>query len=256
MAGASGKPGAASRGRGGKFKKFTRGGGHHFSRDLRPLDADGNEISMWNANKNKGSDDSDDSDEDSDEESEEESGDDGPSKPAAELSREERKAQKAAQKKAAIARKQKGPVQVGDMPSDSEEESDDDMPANPNHSKAARNQAKAPTVPVDEVTEGVKNLTTAGMNKKEREAFEAKQRQERWRKAHLAGETDESKADMARLAVLRQERKDKAAVAAVEKEEREARDAERKLEIEAREAKLRAAALGKTGPPKKKGKGK
>jgi hypothetical protein len=33
------------------------------------------------------------------------------------------------------------------------------MPANPNHSKAARNQAKAPPVSVDEATEGVKDLS-------------------------------------------------------------------------------------------------
>ncbi|KAJ2992945.1 hypothetical protein NUW58_g1998 [Xylaria curta] len=84
-----GAPGANSRGRGGKFKKFTRGGGKHFSRDLRPLDADGNEVSMWseNAQRRKGGDDedddeNDDSEEDSDENSEEDSDDDSDAGPS------------------------------------------------------------------------------------------------------------------------------------------------------------------------------
>jgi hypothetical protein len=191
-------------------------GGHHFSRDLRPLDADGNEISMWNAGaKKKGSDDDSSSEEDSDEESSEEDSDsDGSAKPAAELSREERKKQKAAQKAAAVARKNKGVVQVGDLPSDSEEDSsDDDMPANPNHSKAARNQTKAPPRDVEEVTQAVKKLTTntAGMSRKERESMEAAQAKERYRKLHEAGKTDEAKADLARLALIREKREAEAA---------------------------------------------
>ncbi|KAM0812223.1 putative Casein kinase substrate phosphoprotein PP28 domain-containing protein [Seiridium cardinale] len=254
--GGSSKPGAASRGRGGKFKKFTRGGGHHFSRDLRPLDADGNEISMWSAgSKNKGSDDDDDSsEEDSEEESSEEDSDDGPSQPAGELTREERKKQKAAQKAAAVARKNKGVVQVGDLPSDSEEESDDDMPANPNHSKAARNQTKAPPRDVEEVTQAVKKLTTntAGMSRKERESMEAAQAKERYRKLHEAGKTDEAKADLARLALIREKREAEAARKQAEKEEREAQEAARKKEIEAKEAKKREAALGKAGAKKGK----
>jgi hypothetical protein len=190
-------------------------GGHHFSRDLRPLDADGNEISMWSADaQNNDSDDEDDSEEDSEEESSEEDSDDaGPAKPAAELTREERKKQKAAQKAAAVAKKNKGVVQVGDLPSDSEEDSDDDMPANPNHSKAARNMTKAPAQDVDEVAEGVKKLTTstAGMSRKERESMEAQQAKERYRKLHEAGKTDEAKADLARLKLIREKREAEAA---------------------------------------------
>ena len=45
-------------------------GGKHFSRDLRPLDADGNEISMWSADAQKKGDD--DSDEEEDDEMDEE----------------------------------------------------------------------------------------------------------------------------------------------------------------------------------------
>ncbi|KAK6208945.1 hypothetical protein LQW54_006693 [Pestalotiopsis sp. IQ-011] len=255
MAGGPGKSGGAARGRGGKFKKFTRGGGHHFSRDLRPLDADGNEVSMWSADKQDGSDDS--SEEDSDEDSSEEDSDDaGPSKSvAAELTREERRKQKAAQKAAAVAKKNKGVVQVGDLPSDSEEESDDDMPANPNHSKAARNMAKTPR-PVEEVTEGVKKLSTttstAGMSRKERESMEAAQAKERYRKLHEAGKTDEAKADMARLKIIKEKREAEAARKQAEKEEREAQEAERKKEIDAKEAKKREAAMGKAAGKKSK----
>ncbi|ETS85944.1 hypothetical protein PFICI_03969 [Pestalotiopsis fici W106-1] len=252
MAGGTGKAGGAGRGRGGKFKKFTRGGGHHFSRDLRPLDADGNEVSMWSADKQEDSDDSSEEDSSSEESSEEDSDDAGPAKAApTELTREERKKQKAAQKAAAVAKKNKGVVQVGDLPSDSEE-SDDDMPANPNHSKAARNMAKEPR-PVEEVTEGVKKLTTstAGMSRKERESMEAAQAKERYRKLHEAGKTDEAKADLARLKVIRERREAEAARKQAEKEERDAQEADRKKEIEAKEAKKREAAMGK---PAKKGK--
>ncbi|KAI1759516.1 hypothetical protein GGR53DRAFT_140959 [Hypoxylon sp. FL1150] len=241
-----GAPGANSRGRGGKFKKFTRGGGKHFSRDLRPLDADGNEISMWSQNAQK---DSDDSEEDSEEESSEEDSDAGPSKQTTELTRDERKQAKKAQKEAAIARKNKT-VQVGDMPSDSESEEDDDMPVNPNHSKAARNMTKAQPDPVEEVTEGVKNVA---MSRKERESMEAQQAKERYRKLHEAGKTDEAKADLARLRLIREKREAESARKQAEKEEREAHEAERKAEIEAKEAKKREAAMGK---PAKKGRNK
>ncbi|KAI1644957.1 uncharacterized protein F4817DRAFT_345144 [Daldinia loculata] len=246
-----GAPGGNSRGRGGKFRKFTRGGGKHFSRDLRPLDADGNEISMWSANAKK--DDEDDDEEESSEEEDSEDDDDaGPSQQTAELTREERKQAKKAQKEAAIARKNKT-VQVGDLPTDSEsEEEDDDMPANPNHSKAARNMAKAPlsTNDVEEATEGVKNLST--MSRKERETLEAQQAKERYRKLHEAGKTDEAKADLARLRLIREKRDAEAARKQAEKEEREAQEKARRTEIEAKEAKKREAALGKSVGGKKK----
>ncbi|KAI1487425.1 hypothetical protein F5X96DRAFT_149561 [Biscogniauxia mediterranea] len=243
-------PGGNSRGRGGKFKKYTRGGGKHFSRDLRPLDAEGNEVSMWSEEAQKNEDeDEDDSEEDSEEDSDEGS-DAGPSNQAQnELSREERRQAKKAQKEAAIAKKKKGAVQVGDMPTDSEEESEDeDMPANPNHSKAARNMTKAQP-DVEEITEGVKKVA---MSRKERESMEAAQAKERYRKLHEAGKTDEAKADMARLRLIREKREAEAARKAAEKEEREALEKARKAEIDAREAKKREAALGKA----KKGKGK
>lgn len=170
---------------------------------------------MWSAGakKKKNEDSSSEEESSSDEESSEEDSDEaGASKPTGEMTRDERKQQKAAQKAAAIAKKKKSAIQVGDLPSDSDEDedsSDDDMPANPNHSKAARNQAKAPAPEVEEVAESVKKLSTkptASMSRKERESMEAAQAKERYRKLHEAGKTDEAKADMARLKLIREKR--------------------------------------------------
>ncbi|KAK7976311.1 hypothetical protein PG989_014774 [Apiospora arundinis] len=247
-----GGPGGNSRGRGGKFKKFTRGGGKHFSRDLRPLDADGNEISMWGADGPEKKDEDDSSEEESSEEESSEDDEAGPSSktPAAELSREERRKQKADQKAAAIAKKKKAAVQVGDMPSDDSED------------KASRNMTKAPRPTADDddvaaATQGMKKLSTkapaAGvpMSRRERESMEAAAAKERYRKLHEAGKTDEAKADMARLALIREKRAAEAARKQAEKEEREESEKARRQEIEAKEAKKREAALGK---PAKKGK--
>lgn len=221
----------SSRGRGGKFKKYTRGGtslerltcpskeffflpiafntdefsaagGRHFSRDLQPADAEGNKVSMWSADAQH-------SDEDDEDDSEEESSDEdtGKGAPAAEASREDRKAQKKAKKMAAIAKSQGRSVEVGDMPS-SDEESDDedgDMPANPNHSKAARKQTATPKADVEEITDGVAKMNAPG-NRKEREAVEAQAAKERYMKLQAEGKTDQAKADLARLKLIREQR--------------------------------------------------
>ncbi|KAI9743247.1 MAG: hypothetical protein M1818_003093 [Claussenomyces sp. TS43310] len=254
-----GPPGGGSRGRGGKFKKFTRGGGKHFSRNLRPLDADGNEVGMWGDGDAKG--DEEEEEEDSEEES---SSDEGAAeKPA--MTREERRAAAKAKKEAAIARKKQQATQPGDMPSSSEEsdeESDEeDMPANPNHSKAARSQASAAPVSVDEAADGVKNLSVKGakgkaapeLSRREREAIQAQQAKERYQKLHAEGKTDEAKADLARLKLIREKREAEAARKQAEKEEREEAEKAKKTELDAREAKRREAALG---PAKGKGKSK
>ena len=165
---------------------------------------------MWSADaQKKDSDDDDDSEEDSsEEESDEDSDEAGPStqnQSAAELSREERRQEKKARKEAAIA-KAKGPVQVGDMPpSDSDDDEEEAaMPANPNHSRKARNQTKLPAK-VEEVTEKVEKLSVAP-SRREREAMEAAAAKERYRKLHEAGKTDEAKADLARLKLIREKR--------------------------------------------------
>ncbi|TVY89310.1 28 kDa heat- and acid-stable phosphoprotein [Lachnellula willkommii] len=250
---APGGPPGAGRGRGGKFKKFTRGGGKHFSKNLRPLDSDGNEIAEKDPNATSSEEEEDSSEEESSSEEE----DDKPT-----MTREERRAAAKAKKEAAI-KKKKGVPQPGDMPSSEEEESeeDDDMPANPNHSKASRNQAKAAPATVDEATEAVKDLNVSGKGKKpvaelsrrEREALQAQQAKERYQKLHEAGKTDEAKADLARLKLIREKREAEAARKQAEKEERDQAEQTKKAEIDAREAKRREAAMG---PSKGKGKAK
>ncbi|KAL7923210.1 casein kinase substrate phosphoprotein PP28 domain-containing protein [Trichoderma austrokoningii] len=248
---AGGAPGASSRGRGGKFRKFTRGGGKHFSRNLQPLDSEGNAVSMWSG---EGKENEDDSEEESEEDSEEGSEEGEDSKAPAqvtEANREDRRAQKKARKEAAIAKAKAAAVEVGDMPPSSDEESDDDgadLPANPNHSSSARKQASKPTADVEEITAGVKKLPAS---RREREAAEAAAAKERYMKLHAEGKTDEAKADIARLKAIRAQREADAARRQAEKEEKDERDRERKAEIEAREAKLRALAAGT--PATKKG---
>lgn len=136
------------------------------------------------------------------------------------MTREERRAAAKAKKEAAIAKKQGRAAQPGDLPpsSDEESEEDDDMPANPNHSKAARNQTKVAPTPVDEAADGVKKLSVGGkagakpeLSRREREAVQAQQARERYMKLHEAGKTDEAKADLARLRIIREKREAEAA---------------------------------------------
>ncbi len=97
-------------------------------------------------------------------------------------------------------------------PSDSESDDDDTaaaMPANPNHSRKARQQTKAPAS-VDDAAAGVEKLSVAP-SRREREAMEAAAAKERYRKLHEAGKTDEAKADLARLKLIREKREAEAA---------------------------------------------
>lgn len=173
---------------------------------------------MWSKDGKSKDDDSSEEEEDSEEEEEDSDDEDGAGGSAAqeEANREARKAQKKARKEAAIAKAKAKTVEVGDMPTsdeESEEDDDDDMPANPNHSKAARKQAAKPVAAddadVDEVTDGVKKM--AAGNRKEREAMEAAAAKERYMKMQAQGKTDEAKADLARLKVIREQRAAEAA---------------------------------------------
>jgi hypothetical protein len=153
--------------------------------------------------------------ESSEEDSEEDSDDAGPSQAEAAATRDARKQQKKARKEAAIAKAKAKTVEVGDMPSsdeDSEDEDDDDddMPANPNHSKAARKQAAKPIEEeVDDLAEGVGKIQAG--NRKEREALEAAAAKERYMKLQAQGKTDDAKADLARLKLIREQREAEAA---------------------------------------------
>lgn len=68
---------------------------------------------------------------------------------------------------------------------------------------------------VEEVAEGVKNMSAGGkgkgkpvaeLSRREREAIQAQQAKERYQKLHEAGKTDEAKADLARLKLIREKR--------------------------------------------------
>ena len=159
------------------------------------MDDDGNEVSMWSEEGQRkiraaGSDESG---------SESESGSDSEQEDAGAVSREDRKKEKKLRKEAAIARKKAQAVEVGDLPpSESESDEDDGMPANPNHSKASRDM-------VGKVTEDVSKLSV-GSNRRERESAEAAAAKERYQALHEQGKTDEAKADLARLKLIREQR--------------------------------------------------
>ncbi|KAL4815997.1 casein kinase substrate phosphoprotein PP28-domain-containing protein [Aspergillus spinulosporus] len=255
----------APRGRGGKFSKPSRGGGKHFSRDIQTVDKDGNPVSMWR-------DPADDPETSEEEASTEVSGGEseneaGPStitpsfprdtlpENRPELSREERRALAKAKKAAAARRKAQGPAQPGDLPpSDSEseieapltngnrsrgkasapaadsEESDPDLPSNPNYTSKSKKTEE------DEGGE-------AQLSRREREAIEAQQARERYMKLHAEGKTEEARADLARLAIVRERREQERLRKEAEKEE--------KAEIARRKAEEREKKLAKVG--KKKG---
>ncbi|KUL83243.1 hypothetical protein ZTR_10489 [Talaromyces verruculosus] len=182
----------APRGRGGKFSKPTRGGGKHFSRDVQPLDKDGNPLGMWRDPEDEPSSEEDDDSSSEEEESSEDGGAPGPSKVAPE-----------------------------EMTPDA---------APPKKSK-----------------------NTEQLSRREREALEAQQARERYMKLHMEGKTDEARADMERLRLVRERREAEKARREAEKEEREAQQKARQDEITEREKKLREAALGKSAKGGKKG---
>ncbi|KAL4907626.1 hypothetical protein BDW74DRAFT_166315 [Aspergillus multicolor] len=258
----------APRGRGGKFSKPSRGGGKHFSRNIQTVDKEGNPVSMWR----DPADDPETSEEEEEEEEEastdgsdsETENEPGPStttlnfprdtttenKP--ELSREERRAAAKAKKAAVAARKAQGPAQPGDLPpSDSEsetpvtngnmnqgkasaaaadsEDSDLDLPSNPNYTKPKKMHD-------DEDGE-------AQLSRREREAIEAQQARERYMKLHAEGKTDEARADLARLAIVKERREQERLRKEAEKEE--------KAELAKQRAEERERKLAKGG--KKKG---
>lgn len=85
------------------------------------------------------------------------------------------------------------------------------------------------------------------MSRREREALQAQQAKERYQKMHAEGKTDEARADLERLRLVREKRDLEAARKKAEKEEREAAEKERAKEIEEKERKKREAAMGGGG---------
>jgi Casein kinase substrate phosphoprotein PP28 len=187
----------------------------------------------------------------SEESSEEEEGSAGPSAALAEdITREQRRREVKARKEAAAAKKHQVGAQPGDLPSsesDEEEQSDSELPANPNHTAKSRSQAtKGPVAEPPADTNDVSQLS-----RREREAIQAQQARERYLKLHAEGKTEEARADLARLAVVRERREAEKARKEAEREEKEARERER-TEVRDREKAMREAALGtpSRGPKK------
>ncbi|KAJ5537955.1 hypothetical protein N7494_007434 [Penicillium frequentans] len=212
----------APRGRGGKFKP-SRGGGKHFSRDLQPLDKDGNALGLWRepADEVPSSGEEESSSEESSEESDAEGA--GPSTStaanSAELTREERRNQAKAKKQAALARRNKTAAQ-------------------------SRKQLVKEDEDAPQPKKVVKDVSQ--LSRREREALQAQQARERYLKLHAEGKTDEARSDLARLKIIREQREAERARKEAEKEERDEQAKERNSAILAREEKLRAAAMGKT----------
>ncbi|KAJ5910238.1 hypothetical protein N7504_004881 [Penicillium tannophilum] len=212
----------APRGRGGKFKP-SRGGGKHFSRDLQPLDKDGNALGLWRepADEVPSSGEEESSSEESSEESDAEGA--GPSTSttanSAELTREERRNQAKAKKQAALARRNKTAAQ-------------------------SRKQLVKEDEDAPQPKKVVKDVSQ--LSRREREALQAQQARERYLKLHAEGKTDEARSDLARLKIIREQREAERARKEAEKEERDEQAKERNAAILAREEKLRAAAMGKT----------
>ncbi|KAJ0417182.1 casein kinase substrate phosphoprotein PP28-domain-containing protein [Aspergillus carlsbadensis] len=261
----------APRGRGGKFSKPSRGGGKRFSRDVQPVDKDGNAVGLW---REPDDDIPTSSEEEDSEEASSEEDEAGPSSSGGavprnigtipegsatqELTREERRALAKAKKAAAAARRNNGPAQPGDLPpSDSEDDdiapnrnglvdSDDedgDLPANPNHTSKSRSQTKPRDGDEEDAVGGAGG--EAQLSRREREAIEAQQARERYMKLHAEGKTDEARADLARLALVKERREAERLRKEAEKEE--------KAELARQRAEEREKKLAK-GPTKKKGK--
>lgn len=138
--------------------------------------------------------------ESSEEESSEEGEDDdvGSNKP--ELTREERKAVEKARKRTALAQKTATTPAPGDLPSDEDDEEIEEVPKKPVRGAGGISVTNPNAAGVVEST----------LNRKEREAVEAAAAKERYWKLQEQGKTDQAKADMARLTIIRQEREEKA----------------------------------------------
>ena len=164
------------------------------------------------------------------------------------MTREQRRAAIKAKKQAAAARRsQGGPAQPGDLPpssAESEEEDDDDqLPTNPNHTANSRAQLHGESTK----TKVSSKTDTSQLSRREREAIEAQQERERYMRLHAEGKTEEARSDLARLAIVREQREADRARKEAEKEERAEREKER---AEIRERKMTKG--GKKGAGKNK----
>ncbi|ORY84399.1 casein kinase substrate phospho protein PP28-domain-containing protein [Protomyces lactucae-debilis] len=183
-------------GRGGKRDyKPKRGGGKSFSKNLQPLDENGNEVNTpdrWEP-RNRRQQDAEDSESESGSESEDGSGsgsdddssEDGLMGAGAPKSKSDKKA-------AGASSSTKG-----------------DAPAAANANRALNKPMSAKELAAAS-TEGSSARAGGEMSRRDREALEAKAAKERYWKLHQAGKTDQAKADLARLAEVKKRREEAA----------------------------------------------
>jgi hypothetical protein len=121
------------------------------------------------------------------------------------------------------------------------------MPANPNHTAKARSQASKAPVGDDAAGKGKakesKPKDINQLSRREREALQAQQAKERYDKLHAEGKTDQARADLERLALVRERREAEAARKKAEAEEKAEQEKSKAEQLE-REAKRREAAMG------------
>lgn len=109
-----------------------------------------------------------------------------------------------------------GGVQPGDLPpSDSEEseetDSEDEMakPKGVAHLIEIENPNRSNRSQLRKVTDDAAHTKTE-LSRREREEIEKQQARENYQKQHLAGKTEEARADLARLAIIRKQREEAA----------------------------------------------
>jgi len=112
---------------------------------------------------------------------------------------------------------------------------------NPNHMKNKLKKA-------DDITAEGAAGAAPELSRREREAIEKEQARQRYEKLHAEGKTDEARADLARLAIIRKQREDAAKKKQQEKEEKDAKVAE----AEAARKKAMEAQLGAESAPGRK----
>lgn len=133
------------------------------------------------------------------------------------------------------------------------------MPVNPNHTAKARSQL-APKGGDDneDAAEGSADHRKgkddiSQLSRREREAIAVQQERDRYMKLHAEGKTEQARADLARLALVRERREADRARKETEREEKAEAD-KAKAQQKEREERQRREALGngKKGKPKKK----
>merc|ERR1712183_857154 len=114
---------------------------------------------------------------------------------------------------------------------------------NPNHMKNKLKKA-------DDITAEGAAGAAPELSRREREAIEKEQARQRYEKLHAEGKTDEARADLARLAIIRKQREEAALKKQQEKDEKDAK--EKEAEAARRRAMEAQLGDGSTGGGKKK----